>query len=146
MKMGDDTSFPQMGEERCGSRNPTCFLLIWLQCFPFCCSFCFFFYDPERSLEQSVEREKKEREFIVFQGLLLQNFASISAVPIRKVKNQQACIVRIWQERQCTKKKLKKKLIFFLYLEFFFGFYVQSINFFPRSSKGPKNSSKIIDI
>ena len=24
----DDTGFPQMGEEGCGSRNPTCFLLI----------------------------------------------------------------------------------------------------------------------
>ena len=24
----DDTGFPQMGEEGCGGRNPTCFLLI----------------------------------------------------------------------------------------------------------------------
>ena len=31
----DDTSFPQMGEEGCGSRNPTCFLLICLQCLKF---------------------------------------------------------------------------------------------------------------
>ena len=31
----DNTSFPQMGEEGCGSRNPTYSLLICLQCLKF---------------------------------------------------------------------------------------------------------------
>ena len=30
-----DTGFPQMGEEGCGNRNPTRFLLICLQCLKF---------------------------------------------------------------------------------------------------------------
>ena len=35
-----DTSFPQMGEEGCGSRNPTCFLLTCITIFSFGKAFC----------------------------------------------------------------------------------------------------------
>ena len=66
---------------------------------------------------------------MVFQGLIPQNFASISAVPITEVKNQQAYIVKRWQERQCKNKKFKKTLEKFLYLEKILNIHMQSINF-----------------
>ena len=64
-KWGDDTSFPQMGEEGCGSRNPTCSLLICLQCFPLLPFFCFFSYSW-KAFGAICKRGKKKREIMVF--------------------------------------------------------------------------------
>ena len=54
-----------MGEEGCGSRNPTCSLLICYNAL-LLLPLLLLFFNPEKSLEQSVEGEKKKREFMVF--------------------------------------------------------------------------------
>ena len=64
---------PQMGEEECGSRNPTCSLLICYNSF-LLLPLLLLFFNPKRSLEQSVEGEKKKRESYGFLGLDFSKF------------------------------------------------------------------------
>ena len=97
-----------------------------------------------RLLEQAVERGKKKGGLWVFLSLSLLIFASTSAVPVTKVKNQRSNITKRWWERQCKNKFFWKNFVLRKILEF----YMQRTNFSLdlmndiRSNKVLKDRSK----
>ena len=94
----DDTSFPQMGEEGCGSRNPTCSLLICLQCF-LLMPFCFFSYSW-KAFGASCRKGKEERGIMSLFKLESSNFRQYFRCICHKSKNQWSNITKRWWERQ----------------------------------------------